>query len=248
MRINKWIIYADLLVCGISVYIVVIFFNNAVALSIGISLLAGSFVSTLTAILYYFYDKDVIRSRVKRAIPELYVNLKIIIAQIDIILPRVMETQDMRKLGFKRLSFSAELNEDCIIDCHLENFCPIIGKSKNNKAVKDFDDFAEKLTKLRYYIVNLEEMALKEDIRHYELLIKRENGEIVSQEEARLSNLKKVQVYKQIEQVREYVIKLLLKLDEIANNLFDSKMKSWDSIKLGRKKTIDFMLKEILKE
>lgn len=78
MKVNKWIITCSIAVCVICIVSLFIFEENTLKSNIAVSLLTGAIISVMTAIIYYLNEWQKIMHEIREAIPDIYINLKLI--------------------------------------------------------------------------------------------------------------------------------------------------------------------------
>lgn len=118
MKVNKWIITYSIAVCIICIGSLFIFEENTLKSNIAVSLLTGAIISVMTAIIYYLNEWQKIMHEIREAIPDIYINLKLIHNLTGEILPQITYVQQLDGLNYRRLLSLASLNMDFVQRCH----------------------------------------------------------------------------------------------------------------------------------
>ena len=122
MKVNKWIIACSIAVCIIYIGSLFIFEENTLKSNIAVSLLTGAIISVTTAIIYYLNEWQKIMHEIRAAIPDIYINLKLIHNLTGEILPQITYVQQLDGLNYRRLLSLASLNMDFVQRCHASAF------------------------------------------------------------------------------------------------------------------------------
>lgn len=220
MKVNKWIIIWSVFVASGCVLSLFIFKENTMESNVAISLLTGTIISTLTATIYYLNERQKILCEIRKAIPDIYINLKLVHNLTGSILPQIIYVQQLDGVNYRRILSLANLNIEFIQNCHTNEFSCFRKKGKTACAVASFLEYANGLYNLKSCLDKLECAALDADILQNQLYIKRLNNQFISVEEDRLLSDKRNFVNIRTAKTHEYEASLLLQLDTVAENFF----------------------------
>jgi hypothetical protein len=231
MRVNKWIITCSIVVCIICIVSLFIFEENTLKSNIAVSLLTGAIISAMTAIIYYLNEWQKIMHDIREAIPDIYINLKLIHNLTGEILPQITYVQQLDGLNYRRLLSLASLNMDFVQRCQASAFSCFRKNGKYAHAIDEFLKYSNSLYNLKDCLGKLECVVLDADILQNQLNIKQINNQMISVEENKLLHDKRNLVNIKTAKIHEYEASLLIQLDEIANYYFIKPKNLWEEKK-----------------
>lgn len=243
MKINKWLIYIGAIIGIIGIALIVFFYENIIIENIGISLLAGSILSTTTSLIYYIYERKRSISHIVNVLPSVYMNLSVIKELTGKIVSQVGNAQLFGTLEYKHLSSIADMNVILVSGNSAEEFCGLLKNDRDEKAVSQYKKYIEEIKNLRYCLGRVEYFALDADTIYYALQNKRICGQMISEEEEELLKNKRNLVIIQTAKVHEYEAALLNKLDDVAN-AFYKRPEIWGKYKQEMQKSVENVLRE----
>lgn len=243
MKINKWLIYIGVVIGIVGVLLIVLFYENIIIQNIGISLLAGSILSTTTSLTYYIYERKRIISHIVNVLPSIYMNLSVIKELTGKIVSQVGNTHLFGTLNYKHLSSIADMNVILVSGDSDGEFCGILKKDGDEKAVRHYKKYIDDIRNLKYCLGRVEYWALDADTTYYALQNKQISGQIVREDEKALLENKRNLVIIQTAKVHEYEATLLNKLDDVAN-AFYRKPGIWETYKQEMQKSVENVLIE----
>ena len=182
MRVNKWIITCSIVVCIICIVSLFIFEENTLKSNIAVSLLTGAIISVMTAIIYYLNEWQKIMHEIREAIPDIYINLKLIHNLTGEILPQITYVQQLDGLNYRRLLSLASLNMDFVQRCQASAFSCFRKNGKYAHAIDEFLKYSNSLYNLKDCLGKLECVVLDADILQNQLNIKQINNQMISVE------------------------------------------------------------------
>lgn len=232
MKINK----ITMLICAIITLIsgiILVFINDTMLQGVVSGIFTGFIVSVVTAVIGYFYEREIILEKTDNNIRSLYVNLNVISKMLANILPQIYKSASLEKLPFACVAELSKLSIEFSDNMDFGLFVPIYKNGKIAQVYDELKELRQTLYNIKNTVADIQICVQDYTIKSLELENSKLKGIPLTPAAYEALNESKNAINVKTAKLHEYVAGKALDLDKIAKKFYDCRRNtpSWEELK-----------------